>query len=137
MGIKNVFKKIWLGIKVAEPYLAMAGALLPPPFGLILQALDQIIDQAEVTFPHQGSGVEKAEFFTAKGLQVMEILTGKNVDNPKTRLLVDRIGTTAVTIKNLETQLVQLRAEYADIVREVKDAIDSVKDPAQPDAPDA
>lgn len=137
MGVKSVFKKIWLGIKVAEPYLSLAGKLLPPPIGEIVTALDIIINNAERAFPAQGSGVQKAEFFTAQGLQVMEILTGKNVDNPKTRALVGRIGTTAVAIKNLEAQLLALKQEYADIVNEVKDAIDSVKAPAVPDAPDA
>jgi hypothetical protein len=133
MSVKSLFKKIWFGIKVAEPYLAMAGQLLPPPFGVILSALDTLIDRAELTFPAEGSGPQKAEFFTVQGLKVMEIMTGKNVDNPQTRVLVARIGTTAVAIKNLEAQLVGLRDEYRQVVTEIKAAIDAVKDPAKDD----
>jgi hypothetical protein len=133
MGAKNIFRKIWLGIKIAEPYLSMAGALLPPPFGTILVALDALIDRAELTFPAEGSGVQKAEFFTVQGLKVAEILSGKNVDNPKTRVIVDRIGTISVQIKNFKAQVQQLEQEYKDIVDELKDAIDSVKEPAKSD----
>ena len=133
MGLKGVFKKIWFGIKVAEPYLSMAGALLPPPFGLILQSLDALIGRAELTFPAAGSGPAKAEFFTVQSLKVMEILTGKNVDNPKTRALVERIGTVSVQIKNLLTQVEQFKAEYQDIVKELKEAVDSVKESAKAD----
>ena len=137
MGIKNAFKKIWLGIKVAEPYMMMAGKLLPPPFGTILSALDAVINAAEAKFPNEGSGVQKAEFFTEQGLKVAEILTGKNVDNPKTRALVGLIGDTAVEIKNIEARLVQLRDKYAEVVKQFKDAVDSVKEPAiEGDAPE-
>lgn len=133
MGLKNAFKKIWLGIKVAEPYLEIAGHLLPPPFGVILTALDAVIDRAELAFPAEGSGPQKAEFFTIQGLKVAEILSGKNVDNPKTRVIVARIGTISVQIKNFKTQvqqLEQLEQEYRDIVEELKDAMDAVKQPA-------
>src|SRR5574343_574000 len=120
-SVKDVFKKIWFGIKVAEPYLAMAGKLLPPPFGLILTALDAVIDRAELTFPAQGTGPQKAEFFTINGLKVAEILTGKNVDTPQTRILVGRIGTVSVEIKNLLAQVEQYKREYAEIADELSE----------------
>lgn len=135
MSFKDVFKKIWLGVQVAEPYMQMAGALLPPPFGLILKSLDALIEQAELRFPAQGTGTEKAEYFTEQGLKVMELLTGKNVDNPQTRLLVGRIGTIAVQIKNIETQIQQFRQEYHDVVQELTAAIDGVKEAAKDDVP--
>lgn len=128
MGIKNAFKKIWLGIKIAEPYLSMAGRLLPPPFGTILVALDELLNRAEILFPKDGSGPQKAEYFTEQGLKVMEILTGKNVDNPTTRNLAGRLATVSVQIKDFT-------AEYHEIVKELKAAIESVKEPAKVDAP--
>lgn len=133
MGIKNVFKKIWAGVRVAEPYLKVAGSLAPPPFNVALLALDELINTAEARFPAEGSGVQKAQFYSAEGLKVLEIITGKNVSNPKTQAIVDRIGTVSTQIRNLTAQIHQFEQEYKDIVEELKDAIDSVKEPAKDD----
>lgn len=136
MSVKGAFRKIWHGIKVAEPYLSLAGQLLAPgPVGLVLQMLDEVINRAEDAFPAQGSGAQKAEFFTLQALQLLEIATGKNADNPQTRALVGEIGTVTVEIKNLETQIRALRDRYVGLAKQVQAAIESAKAPAIDDAP--
>src|SRR5436189_1664035 len=126
--LSDAFKKIWRGIQVAEPYLSVAGHLAPPPFGTILIALDALINTAEAKFPAAGSGVAKAEFFSEKGLQVAEILSGKNVNNPKTRAIVAQIGVITVQIKDFEAQLVGFKDQYQELARDLKEAIDSAKE---------
>jgi hypothetical protein len=119
MGIKDVFKKIWLGLKVAAPFIEGAASLLPggSPAVLAIHALSALITRAEVLFPSQGSGVEKAQFFSLQ-----------NYDNPTGRALVARYGTAEVALRNAT---VELQA----CVKAVQDYVDTVKDPAIPDAP--
>jgi hypothetical protein len=131
MSIKGAFKKVWQGIKVAEPFLGTAGLLLSAtPVGPILVALDALINRAEVLFPASGTGVQKGEFVTLQGLAVAEIVTGKNINNPKTRQLVADGVSVAADIKNLRTLIQQKEAEYAQFAKDLQDAIDSIKDPA-------
>jgi hypothetical protein len=137
-AIKKGFKVIWQGIQVAEPFIGLAGTLLAgTPIGPILIALDALVNRAERDFPAAGSGPEKAEFVTVAGLQVAEIVSGKNVNNPKTRDIVARGAGIVADLKNLETLIRQKRDEYTQFVKDLKDAVASANDPAHPDAPDA
>jgi hypothetical protein len=128
MGVKNVFKKIWVGLQVAAPFIEGAASLLPggSPAVLAIHALSSLISRAEVLFPKQGTGVEKAQFFTVQGMKVMEILTGKNFDSPEGRALVARYGTAEVAVRNAT---VELQA----CIHAVQDYLDSVKAPAKDD----
>ena len=135
--MKSAFKKIWKGIKVAAPYLGFAAAFFPGggAVALSLLTIENLIEQAEDIFAGEGTGAQKAKYVTAKALAAMEILTGKNVDNPKTRAIVEQIEANVVSTKNLSAQVQLLAEQYKKLVDDLKDAIEDAKEPAQPDAP--
>ncbi len=135
MGIKNVFKKIWMGVKVAAPYLGLAAGIFGGPVGLALLTIEQLIENAEEVITGDGTGAEKAAMVTEKSLAAMEILTGKNINNPKTRAIVGKITDNVVATKNLTTQIQLLAEDYKKLAKDLKDAIDSAKEPAIDDAP--
>ncbi len=136
MSFKDKLKAIWHGVKVALPYLGIAAGLLTgTPVGLALLTIEQLISQAEDIYAGSGTGPQKAAYVTEQALIAMEAVSGKNVNNPKTRALVGKITDNVVATKNAATQLRALEQEYAQLAKDLKDAIDSVKEPAIPDAP--
>lgn len=128
MGVKDVFKKIWMGVQVLAPFIQGAASLIPGggPVLLVFQSLSQLITRAETLFPAQGSGVEKAAYFTRQGMKVAEILTGKNFDSPQGIALLDEYAKAEVDVRNAQ-------AHFQIIATKVKDYIASVKEPAKAD----
>lgn len=128
MSVKDVFRKIWLGLTVAAPYIEGAAALLPggSPAVLVLRALSTLITRAEVLYPASGTGADKAAFVTVRGMQVAEIVTGKNFDSPEGRALVAEYANVEVAARNAQAQL-QI------VIKKLHDYIDSVNAPAQAD----
>jgi len=135
MGIKSAFKKLWKGVKVAAPYLGMAAMFVPggSPLGLALLTIESLIEKAEDIFSGQGSGLQKGALVSRESLIALELLTGKNVDNPKTRGIVDAIIANVVETKNVVARSQELAESYKELVKDLKDAIDSVKEPAKAD----
>ena len=128
MGAGKFFRKVWLGLQVAEPYINIAASLVPGggPVALALKAFSALITRAEVEYPAQGSGVQKAEFFTLQGMKVAEIITGKNIDSPEGRALLDEYASAEVMVRNGTAQL-QI------VIQKFHDYIDSAKAPAKDD----
>jgi hypothetical protein len=130
--LSDFFRKVWLGLKVAAPFIEGAASLLPggSPVVLAIHALSSLISRAEVLFPAQGSGTEKAQFFTLQGMKVLEILTGKNFDSPEGRILVSRFASAEVAVRNAT---IELQA----CIKDVQHYVEHVKDAAIPDTPNA
>jgi hypothetical protein len=128
MSVKSIFKKIWAGIKVAQPYLDMAASFLPGGAAVsgALHALSAIIVRAEDQFPSQGSGADKAAFFTLEAMKALEATTGKNFDSPEGRALLAEYANVEVMVRNA-------KAEYALVAQKVAAYIASVKTPAADD----
>ncbi len=81
-------------------------------------------------------GGNTPEALTLTGLKVLEVVTGKNVNNPQTRAVVVRIIPLAQSIKALKDQIVPLVKEYDGLLAELEAAVASIQEPAVPnDAP--
>lgn len=128
MGFKSGLKKFWLGLQAAAPSIEALATLVPGggPVALGLRALMQVITNAEVMYPQQGSGSEKAHYFTITGMKVLEAVTGKNVDSPEGRALLAELAAAEVAARNAQTRI-------KAVVEQLDDYIRSAKEPAKPD----
>jgi len=130
MNWGKLFRGIWKGAQIVANIgsVFLTGIPLSSRAALIIGTIFEAIHFAEENWPNAGSGLEKFNFVMSMSLTALEQTTGRNVNNPKTRALLEECINLYVQIMNLVGQLRQA-------VKDLQGAIDSVKDPAIPDAP--
>jgi len=128
MSWKGFWKKFWSGTKIVAP---IAAGLIPggSVAATIARLVSAAVVKAEEEFPAQGTGDQKLEYVTVEVLDGLEQATGKNYNNPDTRALIEQVTKAEVAIRNAQ----QL---YGETIIALHQAVDSVKDPAIPDAPE-
>ena len=126
MSWKGVFKKIWQGVQMVAPFLGVIP--IAGRAGVIITAISHFVTRAEDIFSNPGSGVQKAQYVSIESLKVAEAVTGKNFDSPAGRQLITDVADAEVAVRNAQTL-------YAKVAADLKDYLDSVKQPAIPDTP--
>ena len=130
MSWKGFFKKLLQGTDIVLNFasIILMGVPLKPRTSLIITTLINAIHFAEENWPESASGIEKFKFVMSLSLTSLEAASGKNVNNPKTRAILEKCV-------NLYVQIMNLIAQLKVTIKELDEAIEASKEPAIDDAP--